>query len=215
MDHQRTKRLTEAVTVMGEAFRQKITTLTLRAFEIGTADLPIEDVERACLRAITECRFMPTVSELRRLAGIIPTEARNVLAWGVFQKAVREQGVYRSVDFDDPLINATVRLLGGWEQICEIESGEQFDTWLRKRFETTYQNLCETGCSGEYCRPLIGICDRDNTAAGYLPHVEEPRRIECGLPPHRADILRRIAATPARAPGRIVFQAASAMKGAE
>lgn len=152
-------------------------------YEIALDDLPIADITRGVARAIRECRFMPTGAELRQLAGVVSVESRAALAWDCLKRSVALHGEYASVDFDDPAINATVRNMGGWGRICMTPIGDEFDKWLRQQFERVYCMFCRDGFSAEMAQPLIGICDRYNSAAGYLSHVEQPRRITTGLKP--------------------------------
>lgn len=185
------RRFGEAIGVLGEAFRQKITPITIRAYELGLRDLDIAEIERAIADAIHQCKFMPSVAELREMAGVVPKESRAVIAWAAVKRAIRDVGEYKSVDFDDPTINATIRVMGGWEELCGIQAGEQFDVWARKRFEETYRSLSSSRVGDDLGRPLAGICDRDNSAAGFMDHVQEPVRIETGLPVDRKRIERK------------------------
>jgi len=160
-----------AVTVLAEAFRQQATVMTFRAFDVGTVDIPIEVVEQACMRAITACKFMPSVFELRQLAGCdsvsVTNQDRSSVAWMEIKAAVANVGGYSTVSFSDPIVNATIRGMGGWERFCECESGEQFDVWLRKEFESLYGSLLRTGVAAEQTTPLPGLCDKSNSATGH------------------------------------------------
>lgn len=176
------RKLAELIYVLCEAFRQKATEHTIRAYELGLAGMPDDVITEAVQKAMITCKFMPTIFELRQLAGAMPRESRSVLAWASVQKAIHEVGEYQSVDFDDPFINATIRVMGGWEQLCGTESGEAFHTWKRKQFEDTYNALLASGVGDDLARPLDGICDRENSANGYLAHVKGPVKVVTGLP---------------------------------
>ena len=58
-------RLMKALTLLCEAFSRHPTEATFLAYEIGLADMPIEQVEQAALECLRSSKFMPTVSELR------------------------------------------------------------------------------------------------------------------------------------------------------
>lgn len=156
---------------------------------MGLKDMALADIEGAIDRALRECKFMPKPVELRALAGEMSNEQRAVLAWDAFKKAISQHGAYRSVDFDDPLINATARNLGGWTALC-AKPNEEFDKWTRKDFERVYTSMCSSGTSPESCMPLAGLCDAENGARGYA--VEPPRRVLTGLPEHRSLQLRAL-----------------------
>jgi hypothetical protein len=169
-----------------------------RGYEMGLADLALADVKRAAVRAIRECRFMPSVAELRELAGVIPPTDRAIKAWDAFAKGIAEHGYYASVDFDDPLINATARSLGGWEHSCIVASkgGDEFEKWFRKDFERVYAAFVRSGVSDEAAAPLIGYVDRTNAFDGYHDAIQPPAQITTDLPPHRDGVVKLPAQKP-------------------
>lgn len=56
------------VGMLGEAFRQKVSDATIRAYEIGLDGMTAESIEQATARSIRECRWMPVPAELRAFA---------------------------------------------------------------------------------------------------------------------------------------------------
>jgi hypothetical protein len=54
-------------------------------------------------------KWMPSPGELRELAGDVRPADRAVLAFQALKTACSRVGAFRSPDFDDPLINATVQ----------------------------------------------------------------------------------------------------------
>lgn len=168
-------------------FRQDCDEATLEAYRIGLGDLPIEDIERAVGRAIRQKTFMPPAAELRELAGVLKPADRALKAWEAFRRAHRIHGPYVSVAFDDPLITATIRNLGGWVQIDErLEVDDE--KWIRKDFERVYASFAETGVAPSQCLPLAGICELENKRNGY-EELDKPRLIETGMPPHTAEVV--------------------------
>lgn len=161
-------------------------------FKLGLHDLSLAEISRAVSKAISTCKFMPTVAELRELAGVLSPEVRAVKAWDSFERASRNP--YQSVDFDDPVINATVRNIGGWQFVCSIDDRKEFDVFLRKRFESVYVALYKSGVSSEQCEPLVGLFDSANALSGY--EVRQPVRIETGMAPPSV----RISQSPRREP---------------
>lgn len=159
----------------------------LEAYWRALRDLPLGAVEQAVDTALRQCKHLPRGAELRELAGELPNTSRAVLAWAALQRAIGQHGAYRSVDFDDPVINAAVRNLGGWQRLCSMPV-EEFEKWLRKDFERVYASLCASGVSAEAVAYLPGIHEQNNAAGGHA--VSAPTRIGTGLPPHRAGLLR-------------------------
>jgi len=161
------KRLAVMVGALAESFGKVASAPMLRGYEMGLSDLPIDLVEQAALRAMRESRFMPTIAELRELAGIPNRAAQAALAFATFERAVMRHGGYASVNFQDQRINATVRMLGGWERCCEMPADE-FDRWLRKDFERIYSGLCLAG-RAPIESPCLGIHAREAALHGGAP----------------------------------------------
>lgn len=82
-------------------------------------------------------------------------------AFHVLDKAVSSLGGDRSVNFHDGAINATVRLLGGWQKCCD-QPREEFEKWYRKDFIKTYVGVCRNGASEELRRYHGGRIEQHN-----------------------------------------------------
>jgi hypothetical protein len=171
-------RKTAAVLALAELFNRQLSEAALRLYVAALGDIAQEAIEAAVVAAGSSCKFMPSPAELRELAGCggIRPEDRAALAWEAFSRAVVELGTYKSPDFDDPIINATCRMLGGWERCCGLPV-EEFDKWLRHDFLKTYAGLMRSGVNGELTAPLVGYCERENRCPG-----PECRTVATGLP---------------------------------
>lgn len=155
------------VTILAEAFGKVTSPAMFRAYEIGLQGLTPDDVKAATHQALGTCRFMPAPAELRELV-VGRLDDRAVQAWLAFEEAVMRHGYLHTVTFDDPVINATVRAVGGWEHCCGMPATE-FDTFLQKRFQDTYKALARFGVSEAQAAPLVGWIDRENAMLGYDP----------------------------------------------
>lgn len=176
----------ELIAALALTFGKEATAPMLLGYTMGLDDISTPDLKRAVARAMKECQFMPVPLELRTLAGVPKDTDRAALAWEIFAKQVGLLGAWKTVSFDDPLINATCRHLGGWVRCCG-ESGDKFEVWLKKEFKDTYATLCRTGVSAEACGPLGGIADQSN---GHLGISGPVHQIACDLAPHRRDLIR-------------------------
>lgn len=170
--------LPRLIGVLAEAFRQTISEATLMAYEIGLKDIPLAQVELAVVKAIRTCRFMPTVKDLRELATGTRDSDRPVLAWDAVLAVPLNP--YKHIDFDDPLINATIRNLGGWPSFTDRFNDSESEKWVRKEFLETYQKLLSSGVNGDACRPLPGLSEVTGINGKVVPCV--PMRIATGLP---------------------------------
>lgn len=168
----------EHVAALATAFGKQADEATYLAYSLGLGGLSIAQVKSAVARALRASKFMPSPAELRELAGEVSAKARAVLAWDAVKRAIELNGAYRTVEFDDPAINASLLSLGGWPFICEASTAD-LDKHHAARFEKIYMAFLQRGAvpsSG----PLLGLFDRENVARGYKP--QEVRRIETGLP---------------------------------
>lgn len=177
-------RIALAVTALIESYGRTLSKAALTIWVQALADLEPGTVERAVVAAIQSCKNMPSVAELRELAGCTKPEDRALLAWTAVENAVEKFGAYKHVSFDDPLINATIRSLGGWVAICSKPTDE-FDKWTRLDFLKSYAAMSRSGVNGEMCAPLRGLStsgsvkQTDGSTIDYVPPVHE---IRTGLP---------------------------------
>lgn len=147
----------ERVAALGVARRVEVTEAVIEAYWIALEELPLEDVSRGIAGAIRAGgRGLPEAEELRQLAGHQPINAKAIRAWNAMRQAIHQHGPYRTVDFDDPAINATVRTLGGWVRLCSTDT-EEMDRYIRREFERIYREVSRTGVTDEEAAPVLGI----------------------------------------------------------
>lgn len=196
----RDERFANAITALAEAFQVKQTVSLISAYEIGTRDLPIELIESAAAAAICGCKWMPKVFELRQLAGAngsnLPVEERALIAWTVVRGSISRVGGYRSINFDDPITNATIRALGGWVRICDSPPGKDLDTWLQKEFVAVYCAKMAAGVEAQETIALSGIDAATRSLGGYDPAGAVAVRV--GLPEIPSKLIRGVIREPVR-----------------
>lgn len=180
------ERFTLDIEALFTTFRADVTEAKLQAYWMAMQHVDIERADAAVSRAITECQFMPSPSELLILSGEMTPQDRAVRAWDSVRKAIGSHGAYSSVDFDDPLINAAIRNMGGWERLCRMTT-EDFEVWGKKDFTKAYESFCRVGVSADACRALPGICERSNV--DYSNHQLKARPVMCQLPQHRPNLI--------------------------
>lgn len=187
-----------ALEALASTFRVEPSPALYEGYWMSLDDLPLASVLTAIKSAMRQCERMPSGAELRKLTGEMGAGTRAVHAFGALSRAIRQFGAYGSVDFDDAVINATVRNLGGWQRVCSMEA-EEFDKWFRRDFERVYSQLCATGISAEAGKYLAGVHEQNNTAKNFA--VTPPNAVATGLPPHRPGVVRELSA-----PERLVLE---------
>lgn len=177
----RREEVAKLVAILAEAFGRSPSPTTFAAYELGLSGIDVSALKAGVERALRQSKFMPTPAELRELSGELRTEDRAVVAWMTFEEAVTGIGGYKTVSFADPVINATVRSIGGWQHVCTM-SVKEFDTYLRKKFIDAYESLSRCGVGEEAAAPLVGEFDRQNALLGF--ERQEPVIVPCrtGLP---------------------------------
>ena len=103
----------------------ELTKERIRIFEVCLGDISSDVLEAAALKHVTECKWPPTVAELRDAAFDIVTGARHRLsgeeAWGEVRRAMSSVGFYATPEFTEPAIERAVAAAGGWKYLCSSE----------------------------------------------------------------------------------------------
>jgi hypothetical protein len=123
-----------------QAFRIKpLTPEQLEIYSRALADVEIDALSRACEAAVAACEHFPSVATLRRLAGCqTPAAAEALLmarSWEAVRAARRRHSYTVGVDFG-PVVNAVIRNMGGWVELCGKTNDEM--VWARKHFEELF-----------------------------------------------------------------------------
>lgn len=175
----------KALANLAAAFDVEVSEARFRAYLMGLADLPDETVVEACRQSLLHRKFFPTVAELRELTGHgqQDVQAMALQAWAVVDKAADEVGSYRAVDFEDPVINAAIRTMGGWPEIL-ARAESDWHVWGRKEFLAAYQ-ACSRMRGGEICAALpgLGAVGEQQRADGALIDCGQPEQVVCGYLP--------------------------------
>lgn len=132
-------------------------------------DLPLEALIATLKRLAKTAHRFPRPIEIREaLTGGTQTEDRAEAAWMRFRWALQRVTVYDAVDFQDPVLHATIlSLFGGWPQTAGIESSKL--SYTRASFLKTYTALARVGTLG----PAI-LAGMQEGAPIHVPTVAMP-----------------------------------------
>lgn len=162
-----------AATMFARVFNREVSRELLQAWKTALGDLTVDEIASATATLLRTCKFMPAPSELRQAVfdgEFDSVESRAVKAFGEVSEAIASIGAYCSVDFEDPIINATIRNLGGWPRIGDMTC-EEFEKWYRKDFISTYRALFKNPPSPTSCERLAGL---HFTANGEFHDHDQP-----------------------------------------
>ena len=97
-------------------------------------------------------------------------EKSALLAWTEVEEAVSKVGLYETVQFANPVINAVIRSMGGWIWLCDQNLDEP---WTQKEFERRYLVYSDVGAV--LSEPLPGLLQIQNGR-----HYRHARELESG-----------------------------------
>lgn len=148
----------------------------------GAIQLAYDALQRFDLQAITRAltahvndpdsgQYPPKPADVVRLIEG-RKEDRAQQAWTKVEGAMRRVGQYATVVFDDALIHAVIRDMGGWIDLCSVEEDEL--PFRAREFEKRYQGYLIRGSAGDYPKMITGRLDQTNQASGFGDKREKP-----------------------------------------
>jgi len=163
----------QILTGLSDLYGAELSKVSITLYWEALKDHRIDLISVAASEHVKHSQWMPKPSQFLDVLtkSDMNPEERATLAWGCVSRAAKSIGGYACVNFDDPIINATIRNQGGWSRIC-TQPAEHFESFIRRQFIADYVVLCGASLSPEALLPLQGTFDKDN-----------PRQIKTGLPP--------------------------------
>lgn len=161
------------VAMLSETFGKVASATRIEAYAIGLGGLSDIQVKAATQSALRFSKFMPSPAELRELAGEAKPEDAAERAWSQFSETISRHSSYKTLVFQDKIINAVVRSFGGLEVVIEYDE-EQWQLF-RARFLKAYASRVRTGVGEEESAPLLGVLDRVNETDANRVFVDAPR----------------------------------------
>lgn len=168
MDKTDKTRFAELMTGLAQTFQTPISATDLDNYWQLLKGFSLPAVEQAIVgycRSSEGHRFLPKPGELvARLAG--GSAGQALLAWSKVLRTIRGVGIYRSVVFDDPLIQAVIWDMGGWQTLCAMTQSDE--PFRAREFEKRYTGYLLRPPTA-YPRQLLGLSDSLNGMNGYRP----------------------------------------------
>ena len=145
----------------------------MAAWYVQLGTLTPEELKQAIVETLRTYQYagFPPVGTVLANAGGVSVQGAPLLAWGAVRDAISRVGAYESPDFGDPVVNAVIRNLGGWPQVCETRTSKM--EWLEKRFCETYSAIRSAPLDADATARLPGLTEVANGRMGYT----EPIRV--------------------------------------
>ncbi len=113
-------------------------------------------------------------------------EARNSI-----KKAISQYGTYRNVCFDDPVIHAIIKSMGGWTKVCacDIEEFNDYLKWELPKLYKTYATrkieidlfLTGIGYDNEKQNKIYYIGDKEKIDRWHVKYLEKNKNKLTGI----------------------------------
>jgi hypothetical protein len=162
--------------VLGGAFGRELTDVQARVYMTALASADPGALAAVTERAVRECRFFPTVSELVALLDGFDAADGPVLVWMELRQAAGSVGQYRGIEFDD--VAAAVafeEVFGDWPSFCALDEGPAL-AQRRQEFMAAYRRARARITSG----------------AAFGARLEYAGQIEVGPTPVRVGAAGRV-----------------------
>lgn len=176
MDDSEKEDFAVAITAMLETFGAEGTKPQLLGYWYALQDMSLQEVQEGVYKAMRTAKRRPMPSEVRELAEGGSSDERAIEAWGDVMNAL-PRGPYKWVDFDDSVINASIRHMGGWPTFVARFANADAEKWVRIEFLKCYTTLASRRLDGEVCDPLPGLSEVSAVNGELGPPV--PVRIGC------------------------------------
>ncbi|MBO9484339.1 DUF6475 domain-containing protein [Salinisphaera sp. G21_0] len=164
---QEVKSFIDLMTGVAEYYGKELSPAGMRILMNALAVYPISDIQRACsthVRNPDSGQFMPKAGDIVRLIeGDTGSQAGQA---GVkVDKALRIQGPYVDVCFDDPIIHRVIEDMGGWVHYCTRSNEDEY-VFQQKEFERRYKGYVGRPLQ-EYPKLLTGMASHSNSVKGF------------------------------------------------
>lgn len=179
-------------------FGRKPDTEILKAYALTLRGLSDAQVAAAFTAAVRKGTEHPLSAGQLLALGTLGGKDAGAAAEDAFNLLDKTMGTGEyPLDYDDKLINAAVRELGGLQRLAEIPIKE-FQTWTRKEFVAAYKRLLENPPSDEQCKPLRGTLSADHVLANKM-RLGDVGAIRIGMD-ETGKVVKQISAQPKDAP---------------
>ena len=136
-----------------------LTIETLEVWKKLLIDVSDLDFIFAVTKVCNEENIFPTSNLVPLVRNALKGNIENkaLLAWEKVLKGASKAGVYKSVQFDEPIIHSCINLIGGWNRLCTAEAKEL--VWIQKDFIKLYKTLGKR----KHPKYLLGIHETKNS----------------------------------------------------
>lgn len=166
-------RFTRTMIVVAEYYNRQISDAVILLYWHGLNKYSIEQIETTAQRHMAHPdtgMYFPKIADfVRLLEG--GSKDNAAIAWSKVESTVKHIGTYRDVVFDDPIIHAVIRDMGGWIQLGD----KTLDEWpfIGNDFKARYAAYRSQGLSVRYPASLRGRVNGEKWGSGFALDAPE------------------------------------------
>lgn len=155
----KTEAFQHGIALLSEAFPKR--EINPKLFYQALKDLTDDQFKNAVLKIVqTTSKLYPDDNLIAMIREKVSgtSEDRAVIAWTVARAAIFSHGYYKSVSFEDRIINGAIAGMGGWEKFSSMLVEEE--PFRQRDFVALYEAISATG---RHCpEKLVGYFERIN-----------------------------------------------------
>lgn len=132
----------------GEVYGREVTQPMAAIYFSALANVSIEQVQEAMMTHMQNPdsgQFFPKPADIiKQMTGTTKQqdaaiEDKAAIAWACIERDIRRIGSYGTLKLEDKQALATVKVMGGWQSICQTETSKM--EWKRKEFIRMYETF--------------------------------------------------------------------------
>ena len=173
------RRILELITMLSQLYDKPLSEGAIELYCAALNQYPLEKIESAAAHIVRTHKYATIPKPAEFIEFMEPPELKELAALKAFEQLehiMLVYGPYESIKLDDLALQSVIQYYGGWVEINrDIRNMDDVSyKFFRKEFDRLYKLYL--------LRPnpptvLVGICDADNQAAGFLDYVNPPTQI--------------------------------------
>lgn len=170
---------------LAEAWGGRITAERIKQYAAHLDGISMAQLQAACSRAVRECKFFPSVAELRAMCGPSADDA-GMLAWTALNRAAADVGGYATLTIEDGHAAEALRMVfGTWGAFCGQAGADGGWGQKRQEFLVAYREAQRMAPAG-FAR-LPGLCEEQGPlgVGASVPLLTARGQVQAAAPPAR------------------------------
>jgi len=164
----------ENFTMLCEIYNTLPTKGKLEAYYFVLQEMDEDDFKKSIIEILKTRKFasLPKPAEILEYS-LQSIDELSILAIEDIERAIYSHGAYKSVSFEDSVVNSVIDSLGGWSFICSMELNDW--KFAKKDIPKLYAIKYKSKSHPEH---LIGIGEKENGFANKIYYIKPSYEIK-------------------------------------